>query len=413
MAVYSVAQVVGYLKQLLAYDAVLRDLWVTGEVADLRRPASGHSYFNLRDGGTTLRCVMFRTAFGSELLSEGAQVVAHGSTTVYEVRGDLQLIVDVVRPEGIGELQLEFERLKRELEREGLFDPSRKRALPEFPRRIGVVTSESGAVWHDILTVVGRRYPLAELLLAPTPVQGPGAADRIAEAIAALQQGHGVDVVIVARGGGSLEDLWAFNEEVVARAIFASAVPIVTGVGHETDVTIADMVADQRAATPSAAAELAVPDRIELLSRIARHRQRLERGADAGLQAGSRQAAQLGDRLGRGRPDLDGLRLRVDDLLDLAGHHVERAFGKMSERVDGLAARLALLGPQDTLRRGYAIVQSPADSAVVSDVSRLRTGDRVEVTLARGVFGADVTYVHGPASEDAGEESGTPPPTTA
>ena len=412
MAVYSVAQVVGYLKQLLAYDAVLRDLWVTGEVADLRRPASGHSYFNLRDGGTTLRCVMFRTAFGSELLSEGAQVMAHGSTTVYEVRGDLQLIVDIVRPEGIGELQLEFERLKQKLEREGLFDPSRKRALPEFPRRIGVVTSESGAVWHDIRTVVGRRYPLAELLLAPTPVQGPEAAGRIAEAISELQQGHGVDVAIVARGGGSLEDLWPFNEEVVARAIFASRVPIVTGVGHETDVTIADMVADQRAATPSAAAELVVPDRVELLSRVAHYGQRLRRGADARVQTGSLRVAQLDDRLGRGRPDLDGLRLRVDDLLVLAGRHVEHSFGKMSERVNGLQARLALLGPQDTLRRGYAIVQTPADSAVVSDASQLRAGDRVEVKLARGGFGADVTSVQGAASEDVREGRRTLPPTT-
>ena len=404
MAVYSVAQVVGYLKQVLAYDPVLQDLWVTGEVADLRRPASGHSYFNLRDGGTTLRCVMFRTAFGSELLSEGAQVMAHGSTTVYEVRGDLQLIVDVVRPEGIGELQLEFERLKQKLEREGLFDQSRKRDLPEFPRRIGVVTSESGAVWHDIQTVVGRRYPLAELLLAPTPVQGPEAAGRIAEAISALQQDLDVEVAIVARGGGSLEDLWPFNEEVVAREIFASRVPIITGVGHETDVTIADMVADRRAATPSAAAELAVPDRMELLSRIARHRQRLDRGADARLQAGSRLAAQLDDRLGRSRPDLDSLKLRIDDLLGLAGRHVEGALGKMTERVGGLEARLALLGPQDTLRRGYAIVQSPTDSEVVSDASRLREGDRVEVTLATGGFGADVTSIHGSASPDTREE---------
>ena len=406
MAVYSVAQVVGYLKGLLAQDPALRDLWVTGEVADLRRPASGHSYFNLRDGGSTLRCVMFRTAFGSELLSEGAQVMAHGSTTIYEVRGDLQVIVDIVRPEGIGELQLEFERLKRKLEREGVFDQSRKRPLPEFPRRIGVVTSESGAVWHDIRTVVGRRYPLAELLLAPTPVQGPDAAGRIADAISALQEDQGVDVAIVARGGGSLEDLWPFNEEVVARAIFASRVPIVTGIGHETDTTIADMVADRRAATPSAAAELVVPDRVELRSRIANYGRRLQRGADAGLQAGGMRVAQLDDRLGRGRPDLDGLRLRVDDLLGLAERHVERAFASKSERVEGLRARLALLGPRDTLRRGYAIVQSPADSAVVSDVSGLRAGDRVEVTLARGGFGADVTSVHGPASEDAGEAPG-------
>ena len=216
-----------------------------------------------------------------------------------------------------------------------------------------------------------------------------------------MQQGLGVDVAIVARGGGSLEDLWPFNEEVVARAIFASRVPIVTGVGHETDVTIADMVADRRAPTPSAAAELAVPDRHELLARVAGHRQRLERGADARLQAGSRVAAQLGDRLGRSRPDLDSLRLRVDDLLGLAGRHVARAVETRSERVDSLGARLALLDPQDTLRRGYAIVQSPTDSEVVSDVSKLRAGDRVEVTLAKGSFDADVTSIH-PAAPSNG-----------
>ena len=408
MVVYSVPQVVGYLKQTLAHDPVLRDLWVTGEVADLRRPASGHSYFNLRDGRATLRCVMFRTAFGSELLSEGAQVMAHGATTIYEMRGDLQLIVDIVRPEGIGELQLEFERLKRKLEREGLFDRSRKRPLPEFPRRIGVVTSESGAAWHDVRTVIGRRYPLAELLLAPTPVQGAEAAERVAEAIAALQREPDVDVAIVARGGGSLEDLWAFNEEVVARAIFASSVPIVTGVGHETDVTIADMVADRRAATPSAAAELVAPDRVELLSRVAHYGQRLRRGAGARVQAGTLRLAQMDDRLGRGLPDLVGLRLRVDDLLGQAGRRVRRALGAKSERAAGLRARLALLGPQDTLRRGYAIVQSPVGSAVVSDAARLREGDRVEVTLARGGFGADVTSVRGRAPGDAGEEAETP-----
>jgi len=393
VAVYSVAQVVAYLKEVLAYDPVLRDLWVTGEITDLRRPASGHSYFNLRDRGTTLRCVMFRTAFGSELLSEGVEVIAHGSATVYEVRGDLQLIVDIVRPEGVGELQLRLEQLKRELEREGLFDDSRKRALPAFPRRIGVVTSASGAVWHDIQTVIGRRYPLVELILAPTAVQGDGAAEGIVDAISALQQGPGVDLAIVARGGGSLEDLWPFNEEAVARAIFASRVPIITGVGHETDVTIADMVADRRAPTPSAAAELAVPDRLELLSGIAASKQRLGRGTEARLLDGSQTASRLAERLGRGRPDLDGLRLRIDDALAAAGLHLARAIDAMSERAEGLRTRLDLLSPRDTLRRGYAIVQAPGDSEVVNDSAQVRAGDRVQVTLARGSFGAEVTSV--------------------
>jgi exodeoxyribonuclease VII large subunit len=401
VAIYSVSQVVSYLKEVLAYDPVLRDLWVTGEVANLARPASGHSYFSLRDQGTTLRCVMFRTAFGAELLSDGAAVIAHGSATVYEVRGDLQLIVDVVRPEGVGELQLKFEQLRLTLEREGLFDTSRKRPVPKFPNRIGVVTSPTGAVWQDIQTVIARRYPLVELVLAPTGVQGDGAADGIVEALAALQGEPGVDVVIVARGGGSLEDLWPFNEEAVARAIFASQVPIITGVGHETDVTIADLAADRRAPTPSAAAELAVPDRIELLSGLAASKHRMGRSASARLLVGSQAVSRLADGVRRGRPDLDGLRLRIDDALDVAVRRLVRTVESMGERAEGLKTRLDLLSPRDTLRRGYAIVQTPTDSEVVSDSAQVQAGDRVLVTLARGGFGAEVTSTEtdGDASE--------------
>ena len=403
MAVYSVSQVVSYLKEILAHDPVLQDLWVTGEVANLARPASGHSYFTLRDEGTTLRCVMFRTAFGAELLSDGTAVIAHGYATVYEVRGDLQLIVDLVRPEGVGELQLRFEELRLKLEREGLFDPSRKRPIPDFPRRIGVVTSPTGAVWQDIQTVVGRRYPLVELVLAPTAVQGEGAAEGIVEALAALQGEPGVDVVIVARGGGSLEDLWPFNEEAVARAVFASQVPIITGVGHETDFTIADMVADRRAPTPSAAAEMAVPDSSSMLSGLAASKHRMGLSVSARLLAGSQAVSRLADGVRRGRPDLDGLRLRIDDALSVALKHLERNVDAMSERADGLKTRLDLLSPRDTLRRGYAIVQTLGDSEVVSDSSQVRAGDRVQVTLARGGFGADVTSIEtkGDASRPA------------
>ena len=324
MAVYSVSQVTSYLRDILTQDALLQDLWVRGEVANLARPGSGHSYFSLRDADTTLRCVMFRGASGAELLSGGSAVIVHGRVSIYEARGDLQLIADIVQPEGAGELQLKLEQLKLKLEAEGLFEPSRKRPLPAFPQRMGVVTSPSGAVWQDIQTVVQRRYPLVELLLAPTAVQGDGAVESIADAFGALDHIPDVDVVIVARGGGSLEDLWSFNEEAVARAIFKSRAPVISGIGHETDLTIADMVADRRAPTPSAAAEMAVPDRLELYSTLQASRQALSLGVSNQLQPSQETLAHLEPRLRRSRPDLDSLRLRVDDLLRSTLMHLRK-----------------------------------------------------------------------------------------
>ena len=234
MAVYSVSQVIGYLGDVLAQDALLQDLWIRGEVANLARPGSGHSYFTLRDSSGTLRCVMFRRARGAELLSNGAAVVAHGRVSIYGVRGELQLIADIVQPEGVGELQMRLEQLKLKLETEGLFEPSRKRPLPAFPRKVGAVTSPTGAVWQDIQTVIGWRYPLVELLLAPTAVQGELAAQGIVDAFDALNEVPDVDTVIVARGGGSLEDLWPFNEEAVARAIFSSRAPVISAIARRS-----------------------------------------------------------------------------------------------------------------------------------------------------------------------------------
>ena len=401
MAVYSVPQITSYIRQALEYDILLQDLWVSGEVANLSRPGSGHSYFTLREGGKSLRCVMFRTALGAERLSGGAAVIAHGRISIYELRGDLQLIVDMVQPEGVGELQFRLEQLKLKLEGEGLFDPSRKRPLPRHPGRLGVITSPTGAVWQDIQTVVMRRYPLVELVLASTPVQGEGGADGIVGAFRALNAADGVDAVILARGGGSLEDLWPFNEEAVAHAVFSSRVPVISAVGHETDVTIADLVADHRAPTPSAAAEMAVPDRLELAHGLSMSEKTLSAAVAARLAEGSECLARLRSRLDRGVPDLDTARLRIDDLLKSASTHLDHRLQVSSGRADGLRQRLIALSPALTLRRGYSIVRRRGDGAVVNDASGVDVGDSVDITLSQGSFDAAVTSVR--------REEATPP----
>ena len=391
MAVYSVTQVTSYLKGLLEQDSLLQDVWVSGEVGTLARPGSGHTYFTLREATSSLRCVMFRSARGAERLAGGAAVVAHGRITMYEARGELQLIVDIVQPEGVGELQLKLEQLKLELEKEGLFEPSRKRSLPEFPRRLGVVTSPTGAVWQDIQTVIGRRYPLVKLLLAPAPVQGEAAGAAIVEAFQMLNEEADLDLIILARGGGSLEDLWPFNEEAVARAVYSSRVPVITGVGHETDFTIADMVADQRAPTPSVAAEMAVPDTSELATRILVAEQALTSSISGHLSIKSDSFQRLELILQRNRPDLDTLRMRIDDLLQSAATHLTHNLKLSTERLEGLRLRLDSLSPRDTLRRGYAVVQRREDEAVVSDAAQVDAGDELRVTLSRGALDAEVT----------------------
>ena len=391
--IYGVSQVTAYIRDLLAYDDLLSDVWVEGEVANLRRPGSGHSYFTLRDSNTSLRCVLFRRSRGATHLQDGAAVVAHGRVTLYEVRGDLQLVADVIQPEGVGELQLRLEQLKAQLEREGLFEESRKRPLPFFPRRIGVVTSPTGAVWQDIRTVIGRRYPLVELLLAPAMVQGDSAAETIVEGIAALNDEPDVDAIIVARGGGSLEDLWPFNEEPVARAVFSSRVPVVSAVGHETDFTVCDLVADVRAPTPSAAAEMVVPDRMDLLQRLSTSVHQVESATARHLGAATGDMRLLWTRLERAVPEVDQLRLRVDDRLDTArtllAHRVELSRG----RVDRLSAALRTLSPLDTLRRGYSIVVDRKTGKVLSAAQDTQPGNSLDITLNEGTIAVAVEKV--------------------
>ncbi len=404
MAIYSVSQLTSYLKEQLERDALLQDIWVAGEVANLARPGSGHSYFSLRDAKGSFRCVMFRNSVGTERLENGGAVVVHGRVSIYEVRGELQLVADIVQLEGVGELQLKFEELNLKLRNEGLFEPSRKRPLRTFPERIGVVTSPTGAVWQDIQMVVARRYPLVELLLAPTAVQGNAAAPGIVEAFGELNGLPDVDAVILARGGGSLEDLWPFNEEPVARAVYSSRAPVISGVGHETDVTIADLVADVRAPTPSAAAEIAVPDRADLATRLLVADQALAAGVWAHIGMKSDAMERLEDRVRRGRPDLDAKRLHIDDQLQRAATRLTHALEVSTQRSEGLRLRLEALSPAETLRRGYAIVQRRRDGVVVSEAAQVGVGESLDVALGSGSLETEVTSVT--PGNSGGDESG-------
>ncbi len=390
MQVYSVSQITQHLKGLLAQDPVLQDAWVAGEVSNLRVSQAGHAYFTLKDPDSQLNCVMFRRGAGIDLLADGAAVTAHGNMSLYEVRGTLDFITDIVVSEGVGPLALEFERLKQSLEQEGLFDPSRKRPLPTFPKHIGLVTSPAGAVLHDVIQVLTRRYTLAEVLLSPTPVQGPDAAPAIVDALTRLFLDGRAEVIIVARGGGSMEELWPFNEEVVARAIYASPVPIISAVGHETDFTIADFVADLRAPTPSAAAELVAPHKAALRQEVDANLQRLLATiSDQNTQkryALSRLVADLDYRI----PDFPTLRRRVDDLSHRSSTATAAFLTLRSGETASFMARLQTLNPAATLSRGYAVVhKQPGDQPIYSK-NAVRSGDSLNVTVSDGAFPATV-----------------------
>ena len=390
MPVYTVSQVTRYIKESLEGDSLLADLWVSGEASNVVRSAAGHTYFSLKEENTLLRCVMFKGGSGGEHILDGSAISLHGRVSVYEVRGDLQCIADLARPEGMGERYLELERLKVQLEAEGLFEPSRKRPIPSFPQRVGVITSPTGAVWHDIQNVVGRRYPLVELVMAPCQVQGDNAAPTIIEAFDAMNAESDIDVVILARGGGSTEELWPFNEEAVARAIYASKSPIISAVGHETNVTVADMVADLRAPTPSAAAELAVPDARELNERVIFNARTLYQGVMQEI-ANRASGVQLSvSRLEMRKPDTTTRRQQVDDLLQGLVLRLGNVLALQEQKLVGLDQRLGALDPAGVLRRGYAAVSRVDTGAIVSDASQVASGDVIHVRVHQGEFDAKV-----------------------
>ncbi|RLB72193.1 MAG: exodeoxyribonuclease VII large subunit [Deltaproteobacteria bacterium] len=395
----SVSTLVQLLQELVEDNFV--EVLVQGELSNVSQPPSGHYYFTLKDKKARIKCAMFRSH--ARVLRfkpvDGLAVICRGRVSVYPQRGDLQLIVEGVEPEGVGSLQLAFDQLKEKLEREGLFAPNLKQPLPPFPRTIGLVTSSSGAAIQDILNVLRRRSAGLQVLLRSVRVQGKGAAEEIAAAIADLNRETAVDVLIVGRGGGSREDLWAFNEEIVARAIAASKIPVISAVGHEVDFSIADLVADLRAPTPSAAAELVVKNRLEL-----------ERHLD---QLTLRLAAQIRSRLTLLSNNLHGLEKRLKApaelvkiwQLQLQQLHLRlqqamtELFVQQEHRLALLMSQLQTLSPVAVLSRGYAIVKQKETGEIVHGSEQLQIGDQLQVKLASGEVTATVTLIDGKGAE--------------
>ena len=375
------------VRALLDGDPTLADVWVEGEISAPSFPPSGHCFFTLKDAGSQVRAVMFREELARAAVPprHGMAAICHGRVRAYEPQGVYQLYVESITPAGAGDLHARYEQLRARLAAEGLFDADRKRPLPRWPRRIGVVTSPVGAVWQDIRNVVRRRYPLVELVLSPAAVQGEAAAPSVATALQRLYRAPGIDLVIVARGGGSLEDLWAFNDERVVRTVVAAPMPVIAGVGHESDVTLVDFAADLRAATPSAAAELAVPDGAQLPAILARLRDRASSGELAIILERRRVVGSERRALQAHAPDLDAARQRAAELIDRA----HRALGSRAVHdravMSGLRDALAALAPAATLARGYAIARL-ADGTIVRDPVQARAGDALQVIVHRGAI---------------------------
>ena len=390
----TVSELTRYLRDLLESDDLLQNVWVQGEISNLSRPSSGHIYFSLKDAGASLRCVMWRPNvsrldFSPEV---GMEVEVHGHISVYEVSGQYQLYAQAIQPLGEGLLFQEFKRLQARLQAQGFFDPERKRPIPAWPDCIGVVTSPTGAALQDILNTLQRRFPLAEVFLAPTQVQGTEAPPGIVAALEALNSTGRPDVILLARGGGSLEDLWAFNDERVIEAVAASQIPVIAGVGHETDFTLADLAADLRAPTPTAAAELATPNKEDLLILLAETRFRADRSMDARLNALALDLDTQQRRLRRSSPQaqirID--RQRLDEVRYRAALSLGHRLQVLSAQLQGGTRRLEALNPSAILERGFAVV-SKKDGSLVRKVDQVSTGEDLNVQVSDGSFDVEVS----------------------
>lgn len=386
---WSVTDLTRYLRDLFESEENLQDLWVEGEVSNLSRPTSGHLYFTLKDRNTALRCVMWRNAVIQQtyLPRDGDAIEIHGSISVYEASGNYQLYGDMIRPAGEGALYQEFLRLKAQLEAEGLFDAGRKRAIPRWPETIGIVTSPTGAALRDMLDTIRRRYPPVKIILAPTQVQGDQAPQGIMSALQALNRLIKPDLILLARGGGSLEDLMAFNDEQVARAIVSSPAPIISGIGHETDFTIADFAADLRAPTPTAAAELATPNQADLrvsLSELSKniHQSTINFLLDQRKWLeGQQNRLLLRTPLARVHRDQQ----RLDELNYRAGRSLYHAIEINRTRLAGMELRLNALNPDAILARGYSLVTQP-DGSLVRSTKQVQPNDALSVRVSDGEF---------------------------
>ncbi|MGH2385750.1 MAG: exodeoxyribonuclease VII large subunit, partial [Candidatus Limnocylindria bacterium] len=386
---------------LLDADAILADVWVEGEVSQPSFPASGHCFFTLKDANSQVRAALFREELTRAGMrpTHGMNVIIHGRVRGYEPQGVYQLYVDTITAAGAGDLHARYEALRTELAAAGLFEDARKRPIPRWPRRIGVVTSPVGAVWRDINNVLRRRYPLAELVLSASVVQGTTAAPAIVRALQRLYAQPDLDTIILARGGGSLEDLWSFNDERVVRAVADAPVPIIVGVGHESDVTLADFAADLRAPTPSAAAELATPDAAQLATVVGRLRDR----ATAALlgRAVERRAFLDAERraLTGLAPDIDAARQRTSDLLDRGTRAVNERLARRRMVVESALATLRTLSPTATLERGYAVART-ADGRILHDAADITAGEALQVMVARGTVETRVERTRADGTEE-------------
>lgn len=389
--VVAVGELTRYLANLISGDRALRNLAVKGEISNFKQYASGHCYFNLKDTQGIIPCVMFRSS-ASRLRfrpEDGMAVIAAGSVNVYIEGGRYQLYVNDMLPDGVGDLAMAFEQLKARLSQEGLFDQEHKKPLPIYPATIGIVTSSSGAVLRDIYRVSKRRFPGIRLVLKPVQVQGAGAAEQIAQAVDFFNVHYPVDVLIVGRGGGSLEDLWAFNEEVVVRAIYNSHIPVISAVGHETDFTLADFVADERAATPSQAAEMAVRDGQEIAAQLLSLQTRLRNSAVQQLDIRRKGIVHLLTRPVMENPHLmlEQRMERLDNLAARLGQSGSQQLKQQVQHLTHLMDKLELMNPMNTLRRGYGMVRSK-DNRVIATIQEVQAGDRIQVELQDGIIHA-------------------------
>jgi exodeoxyribonuclease VII large subunit len=393
--IFSVTELNQFVRNVIETEYRLQDIWVAGEISNLSIPSSGHMYFTLKDEAATLRCVMWRPEVARllEIPKDGEAIEVHGKLGVYEAGGQYQLYADQIQVSGEGFLYQEFARLKVKLEGEGLFDSERKQPTPDFPERIGVVTSPTGAAFEDVLNVLRRRFPLAEIIISPTAVQGDEAPALIVAAIQALNDFSKPDLILIVRGGGSMEDLWAFNNEEVVRAVANSQIPVITGIGHETDMILADFAADLRAPTPSAAAEVGTPDRADLMDELTEIRFRTVRLMSDHILRYRWELRSEGERLLRTSPfaQINNAKQQIDELFLRIRTAVVHMLRLRRAAIEGLNQTLRVVGPSAILDRGFALVHRTEDGSLVRSVDDVEDGDGLRVRVGDGKFSAEVT----------------------